>query len=146
MPCAASLAEPVGEGQHLLDVAVHERPIGLQRVEGAGGGQRLQRALVERLGVEPPGEVGEVLERAVGGALGDDGLDRLRADVLQRRQRVADGAGAVRSAPARKSTSEALTQGGRMAMPDFLASAANMASLSVLPQSSVIDAARNSSR
>jgi hypothetical protein len=46
----------------------------------------------------------------------------------------------------RKSTPDALMQGGRMAMPDFLASEANIASLSVLPLSSVIDAARNSSR
>ena len=37
-------------------------------------------------------------------------------------------------------------QGGWMAMPDFLASAAYMESLSVLPASSVIEAARNSSR
>ena len=28
----------VGERQHLLDVAVHQRAVGLERVEGAGGG------------------------------------------------------------------------------------------------------------
>ena len=107
----------VGERQDLLDVAVHQRAVWLQRVEGAGSSQRLQRALVERLGVAAAGEVGQVLEGPLRGALRDDALDRLRADVLQRRQRIADGAS---SRLARKSTSDALTHGGRMAMPDFL--------------------------
>ena len=83
--------DAVGERQHLLDVAVHQRAVGLQLIEGAGCSQRLQRALVERLGVAAAGEIGQVLERALGGALGDDALDRLRADVLERRQRIADG-------------------------------------------------------
>ena len=43
-----------------------------------------------------------------------------------------------------KSTSDSLTDGGKTLMPSRRASARNSASLSVLPLSSVIEAARNS--
>ena len=61
------------------------------------------------------------------------------ADALQRRQRVEDGAVAdLEVAP------ERLTLGASTLMPSRCASARNSESLSVLPMSSVIDAARNS--
>ncbi len=122
--------------------------------------------LFKRLRLEAAREIGEILVGAVCRALSDDGFDRARADVLQRRERVADRAalawpswfapfgrlageleGATKvGGSARKSTSDALTHGGLTAMPLRRASLANIASLSVLAISSVIDAARNSSR
>ena len=56
---------PLRQRENALDVAVDERAVGLERIEGAGRRQRLQRALVERLGVEPRGEVGERAHRAL---------------------------------------------------------------------------------
>ena len=63
---------------------------------------------------------------------------------FKRGQRIADGARASGFVGSRKSTSEALTQGGTTSMPPSWPRSANTPSLSVLPMSSVIDAAKNS--
>ena len=66
--------------------------VGVEAVEGAGRSEALQLTLVDGLGIAPPGEVEEVGERPVVGALLDHRLHRLDADVLERAQRIADGA------------------------------------------------------
>src|SRR6478736_5455999 len=59
-------------------------------VEGAGRGKALDDALVDRARIDPRGEVADAGERLVA-ARGDDDLDGLRADALERGERVVDG-------------------------------------------------------
>ena len=61
----------------------------LDAVERAGGGEAFQHALVDRARIDAAGEIGEVGERLLA-ARGDDRLDRLAADALERRERVVD--------------------------------------------------------
>ncbi len=67
------------------------RAVGVERVEGAGLDQRFELPLVERFGVDAPGEIEEILEAALGLALGDQVLHGCGADALHRREGVADG-------------------------------------------------------
>src|SRR5690606_30571456 len=53
------------EGHDLVDVAMNQSAVCPERVKGASGGQRLEGTLVERLRIEPAGEVGQILERSV---------------------------------------------------------------------------------
>ncbi len=69
-------------GEDRFGAGEHPGAIGIQRVEGAGGGQALDHALVDRARINPRGEIGQRGEQAVF-ALFDDQLDRLRADALQ---------------------------------------------------------------
>ena len=48
--------------------------VGVERIEGAGGDQVFQGALVKRPGIAPAGEIGEALEGACRLALRDDRL------------------------------------------------------------------------
>ena len=59
------------------------------RVERAGRGEAFQHALVDRARIDAAGEIGEIGERLVA-ARRDDGVDRLPADALERRERVID--------------------------------------------------------
>ena len=68
----------------------------MQPVERARLDQRLEQAAVEDAAAGARGEVEDVGERAAGGALGDQRIDRLDADAADRGQRIADRA-AVRA-------------------------------------------------
>ena len=61
--------------------------LGSSVVERAGRGEAFDHALVDRARIDPRGEVGERGEDALA-PLFDDQLDRLRADALQRGERV----------------------------------------------------------
>ena len=53
----------MGERQHRLDRGEGDGAVGLQFVEGAGGGEALERLLVHARAVDPPREIGERSER-----------------------------------------------------------------------------------
>ena len=89
-PLPRSSADGAGVAQQQLDGGEALRPVGVERVEGAGLDQALELAAVEALGVEPPGEIEQILERAVGLALRHQLPHRLRAHALDRGQRIAD--------------------------------------------------------
>ena len=72
-----------------IDAGEDVRAVRLDRVEGAGGGEAFQHALVDRARIDAAGEVREVRKRPLA-ARRDDRLDRLRADALERRERVVD--------------------------------------------------------
>ena len=73
-----------------VDGGEDARAVGLELVEGAGGGEAFQHALVDGARIDAVGEVGEIGERPVA-ARGDDRFDRLPADALERGERVDDG-------------------------------------------------------
>ena len=107
-------------------------------------GEALERLLVDLARIDAAGDIGERGERPSAARLDD--RPRLRfAHAL-------DGAREHRRSPSRRRAGahveidarEALTEGGATSMPSRCASARNSASLSVLPLSSVIEAARNS--
>ena len=77
-------------GQDRVRAGEDPRPVRLQRVEGAGGGETFDDALVDRPRIDARGEVGERGEQAPLGPLLDDLLDRLDADALERGERVVD--------------------------------------------------------
>ena len=90
LPDGRRLVAALAGRQHRVDAGEHPRAVRLQRVEGAGGGQAFQHALVDRARIDPAAKSA----RSVNGlspARLDDLLDRLRADALERRQRVVDG-------------------------------------------------------
>ena len=72
-----------------VDGGEDARAVGFELVEGAGGDQAFQHALVDDARIDAAGEIGEVGERPLA-ARRDDVLDRLRADALERRERVDD--------------------------------------------------------
>ncbi len=74
---------------HGVDGGVRPRAVRLERIEGAGGGEAFQHALVDRARIDAAGEVGEIGERLVA-ARRDDAVDRLPADAFERRERVID--------------------------------------------------------
>ena len=115
------------------------RPVRLDDVERAGRGEAFQHPLVDRARIDAAAEIGEVGERLFAARL-DNALHRLAADAAQRRQRVIDRIALDLEIDA----AERLIDGGSTLRPSRSASARNSASLSVLPMSSVIDAARNS--
>ena len=73
-----------------IDGREHARAIAVQRIEGAGGGEAFQHALVDRTRIDAAREIGKIGERLFAARL-DDRLDRLPADALEGRQRVVDG-------------------------------------------------------
>ena len=95
-PTAALSCSAGRHAEDAVDAGGQPRPVGLQFVERAGGDQAFQRALVDDLRVDAPAEIGEVAERLVA-ARRDQVLDRLRADALDRGQRIEDAALAVPS-------------------------------------------------
>ena len=62
--------------QHGIDGGEGARAVGLQRVEGAGGGEAFEHALVDRARIDAAGEIGEIGERPLA-ARRNDRLDRL---------------------------------------------------------------------
>ncbi len=80
----------LGAAEHGIDGGKDARAILLELVEGAGGGQTFQHALVDRARIDAGGEIGKVGELALA-ARGDDLLHRLLADALERGQRIDDG-------------------------------------------------------
>ena len=91
----AVVGGPPGMAQDQLGGGEALAPVGIERVEGAGGHQVLQLTLVEAARVGPVGEVEEVLEGAARFALGQRRGHRRRADILDRGQGIADGTAAV---------------------------------------------------
>ena len=83
-PDGRGLMAALARRQDRLGAGEHPRAIGIERVEGAGGGEALDDALVDRARIDPRGEIGQRGEQPVLARL-DDQFDRLRADALQRR-------------------------------------------------------------
>ena len=77
-------------GEHGVDGGKSARAVFLDGVEGAGGDEAFQHALVDRARIDAAGEIGKIGERPLA-ARGENALDRLAADAAQRRQRVVDG-------------------------------------------------------
>ena len=73
--------------QHRSTARKHARAVGLELVEGARGRKTFQHALVDGARIDARGEVGEIAER-LAAARRDDRLHCLRADALQRGQRI----------------------------------------------------------
>ncbi len=71
-PAAAVVGRGRGVAQQHLDGGEALRAVGVEPVEGAGLDQAFELAAVEALGVEPPGEIEQILERSVGLALRDE--------------------------------------------------------------------------
>src|SRR5262245_22965116 len=78
--------------QQLIYVGEYQRPVLFERIERAGSCQRFERALVDRLRIEPGCEIIEVPVTAPSGALGDDRRNGPGADIAQSRKRIADSA------------------------------------------------------
>src|SRR5690606_30140719 len=70
-----------------------ERAAALDAFESARLRQRLKRTLVDRLRIEAGSEIAEAPVWPARAAAGDDALHGGAADVLQRCERIADGAG-----------------------------------------------------
>src|SRR3954452_19366137 len=77
-------------GERLVEDVDHALAGGAGRVERAAFDQRLERALVDDLRVDPLGEVPDRLERPALRAGGDDRTARALADVLDRVHAEAD--------------------------------------------------------
>ncbi len=136
--------------------------LGCSESNAPGHDEMLHLPAVDDGGVHPRGEIVDVPERAVGVALGDDGLHRRRADVLDGGERIAHddlpspfGGGlewglalhGVSPSPPPtlppsgggdwdspvKNAPDLLMSGGSTAIPNLRASPANCASLSVEP-------------
>ena len=127
--------------QHGVDRREGARAVRLELVERAGRGQAFQHALVDRARIDAAREVGEIGERPARRAPSTIASHRLRADALERRQRIADRC--------RRATSNIDARAVDRRRLDLDAEPLGLArgiptSLSVLPMSSVIDAARNS--
>ncbi len=87
---AAALAWRSSSSQAWKDL----RPVRVQAIEGTGLDQRFELPLVEGFGIDPPGEIEQVLEATIGLALAHDRLHRLRPDAFHGGKGVADrGAG-----------------------------------------------------
>src|SRR6185436_15022794 len=67
-------------------------PVDAKLIERAGGGEHLQRTLVDEARIDGAGEFGDVLEAAALRSLGANVVDGVAADIAQRRKRIADGA------------------------------------------------------
>ena len=76
--------------EHGFHGSERARTVRLERIEGAGGGQAFQHALVHRARIDAAGEVGQIGERLCSPRAVDDRFHRLRADALQRRERIDD--------------------------------------------------------
>src|SRR4051812_14210293 len=76
-------------GENRVRAGKDARTVGFQRIEGAGGGEAFDDALVDRARIDPRGEIRQRGEDALLAFL-DDLLDRLDADTLQRGQRIID--------------------------------------------------------
>lgn len=66
--------------------------VGAERIECSGFDQDFERCLLQNLRVEPLGEIEDIFEGAVGGALGDDRFDGRFADTFDCGHAEADSA------------------------------------------------------
>src|SRR6185437_12813371 len=76
--------------QEEIDGGKALRAIGIEAIEGAGADEALELPAVEALHIEAAREIEQVLERAVGLALGEDLAHGRRAHAFDRRERIAD--------------------------------------------------------
>ena len=76
--------------QHDVDRRHGARALALDAIEGAGGREAFEHALVDGARIDAAGEIGEIGEGMVA-ARRHDRLDRLAADALEGRERVVDG-------------------------------------------------------
>ena len=83
-PMRRGLVAALAGGENGLGAGEHARAVGIERVEGAGGGEAFDDALVDGARIDPRGEIRQRGEQPFLARL-DDQLDRLRADALQRR-------------------------------------------------------------
>src|SRR5208282_1849652 len=90
LPALALLGREARVAQKLLGRGKSLRPVRVQAVERAGLGEVLELPPVEALGIEAAGEIDQVLEAAMVGALGDELAHRLPAHPLDRGERVAN--------------------------------------------------------
>ena len=60
----ARLQRPVAGGDQAIDIGEGRGAVESELIEGAGGGKRLQRALVDQARVDAPGEVRDVTKSA----------------------------------------------------------------------------------
>src|SRR5438270_1176946 len=79
-----------GMGEDRLRGGEDSRPLRLDAVEGAGGGETLELPPIEQPGIDPRCEILEAGERSAARPLVDKRLHRLLANALQRSERVAD--------------------------------------------------------
>ncbi len=79
-----------GVAQQQVDGGEGLRAVAVERVEGPGLDQAFELAAVEAARIEAAGEIEEIGEGAVRLALRDELAHRLRADALDRGQRIAD--------------------------------------------------------
>ncbi len=90
---AALVFQRPGAGGHdAIDIGEGGCPVDAELIERAGGGERLQRALVDQTRVYGAGERRNVAEGPALGSLGTDMIDCLTPDITQRGKRIADGA------------------------------------------------------
>src|SRR5689334_5327612 len=78
-------------GENGVGAGEDARPVRLEAVEGAGRCETFDNALVDGARTDAGGEIGERGEGTLLALLHDQ-LDRLRADALQRGQRIIDRA------------------------------------------------------
>jgi hypothetical protein len=80
-----------GMGNQRVEAGKHPRPIGIERVEGAGAGQHFQRPLADQPQIDPPREVEQGAKWRLA-ARRDQQPHRLAANILERAQRIEDAA------------------------------------------------------
>ena len=89
MPLAWRAVRSCADGEDVSDVLEDLGAVRLERVEGARLHQAFERPPVDQLRIDARGEIRQVLE-GLRAARRDDVLDHLRADALQRGERVDD--------------------------------------------------------
>ncbi len=90
LPLLAVLGEAVGGGENPVGVLPKGGASQIEFVEGAGGGQGLDGALVDDRDVQAAGEIGKAGEAPAGGAGLADVDGHRPAHVLESRERIAD--------------------------------------------------------
>ena len=80
---------PVGHRHNAINGGKAFRAVLINRVQCSGGNQAFERFFVEHARINPPCQIAEVLERLVTPRR-DQTFNRLRANTLDRRQRIAD--------------------------------------------------------
>ena len=88
---AGLVFQRAGAGGHdAIDIGERGGAVDAKLVEGAGRGERLERALVDETRIDGAGEGRNILEASALLPLGADMVDGLAADIPERRERIAD--------------------------------------------------------